>query len=373
MAEQERVKERLRQEEMDPKLYYDYEGRFIKQKLERERMEMLPRVVKPPMFAKGGHALGDLRVFERYTVAPISAMTCSFLDLAAGERSERVRMIPSMIAYIMEGRGECVQDGKSCPFEADDLVVIPPYTTHQFVADGKQRVKAWLPDVRLWHVLGLLWQEQFDFKSLPEGTEPIRDQAGNLVGFRVPQGVLGLEQDLEVKSGSNPKREGVFQARRAVKSAPQPKTKYDWFLQRLVEENALEEKGPRVIRGKEQPWENTRQGKLKFYISHWTQVAARGLDLMVMEIGPGSHTGQHRHISEEMMLVLDGKGHDVHEETRYPWEAGDLVCIPPMTAHQHFSDGDRAARIVSVWPRQLAHEFLGGIEQISDAPTWKKK
>ncbi|MGH7829659.1 MAG: cupin domain-containing protein, partial [Candidatus Binatia bacterium] len=188
MAEQERVKERLRQEEMDPKLYYDYEGRFIKQKLERERMEMLPRVVKPPMFARGGHALGDLRVFERYTVAPISAMTCSFLDLAAGERSERIRMIPAMIAYIMEGRGECVQDGKSYPFEADDLVVIPPYTTHQFVAEGKQRVKAWLPNVRLWHVLGLLWQEQFDFKSLPEGTEPIRDKAGNLAGFRVPQG-----------------------------------------------------------------------------------------------------------------------------------------------------------------------------------------
>ena len=63
MAEKERVREGLRETEVDPKLYYDYEGRFIKQKLERERMELLPRVVKPPMFAKGGHILGDLRVF----------------------------------------------------------------------------------------------------------------------------------------------------------------------------------------------------------------------------------------------------------------------------------------------------------------------
>ena len=75
MAEKERVREGLREQEVDPKLYYDYEGRFIKQKLERERMELLPRVVKPPMFAKGGHILGDLRVFERYTVAPLSALT----------------------------------------------------------------------------------------------------------------------------------------------------------------------------------------------------------------------------------------------------------------------------------------------------------
>src|SRR3990172_6399060 len=131
MAEQERVKERLRQDEMDPKLYYDYEGRFIKQKLERERMDVLPRVVKPAMFAKGGHALGDLRVFERYTVAPLSSMTCSFLEVAVGNQSEKQRTIPSMVVYILEGSGECVQDGKSYAFGAEDVVVIPPYTTHQ--------------------------------------------------------------------------------------------------------------------------------------------------------------------------------------------------------------------------------------------------
>jgi len=111
MAEVERVRERLREEEVDPKLYYDYEGRFIKQKLERERMELLPRVVKPPMFAKGGNVLGDLRVFERYTVAPLSALSCSFLDVKPGGRSEKIRLIPSMIAYILSGSGQCVQDG----------------------------------------------------------------------------------------------------------------------------------------------------------------------------------------------------------------------------------------------------------------------
>ena len=371
MAEQEQLKERLRQEEMDPKLYYDYEGRFIKQKLERERMDLLPRVVKPAMFAKGGHALGDVRVFERYSVAPLSSMTCSFLQVKPGGKTELQRTIPAVIAYVLEGSGECVQDGKSYGFSAEDVVVIPPYTTHQFVADGKRGFWAWVPQVRLWHVLGLLWQEQFEFKNVPEGTEPIRDSKGQLVGFRVPQGVLGLEQDLEVQAGADAKREGIFRARRAVQQTSAGKTRYDWFLRRLVEENDLEEKGPRVIRGVERPWEQTRQGRLKFYISYWTDVAARALGLMVQEIEQGGHTGKHRHIFEEMLLVVEGKGHDVHEETRYPWEAGDLICIPPMTAHQHYNDGKGVARLVSVWPHQLAHEFLGGIEQISDASGWK--
>jgi mannose-6-phosphate isomerase-like protein (cupin superfamily) len=371
MAEEERVRERLREEEVDPKLYYDYEGRFIKQKLERERMELLPRVVKPAMFAKTGHALGDLRVFERYTVAPLSATTCSFLNLKAGERSERIRLIPSAIAYILKGSGECVQDGKSYSFAANDVVVIPPYTTQEFVA-GAQGAQAWLPQVRLWHVLGLLWQEQFEFKSIPEGTEPIKDSSGQLLGFRVPRGNLGLEQDVDVRKGADPKREGVFGARRAVKKVSAGSTKYDWFLNRLVEENTLEEKGPRVIRGTDTPLENTRQGKLKFYISLWTEVAARALDLMTMEIESNGHTGKHRHIFEEMIYVQEGKGYDVHEQTKYPWEAGDLICIPPMTAHQHFSDGGAPAKLISTWPRQLAHEFLGGIEHISDASSWKK-
>jgi quercetin dioxygenase-like cupin family protein len=372
MAEIERVKESLREEEVDPKLYYDYEGRFIKQKLERERMELLPRVVKPPMFAKGGNVLGDLRVFERYTVAPLSALTCGFLDVKPGARSEKIRLVPSMIAYILDGSGTCVLDGKGYSFAANDLVVIPPYTTQEFVADEKSGFRAWLPQVRLWHVLGLLWQEQFDFHTIPEGTEPINDATGQLVGFRVPRGLLGLEEDLEVRRGAEQKRESVFAARRAVRQTTQGKTKYDWFLNRLVEENELEEQGSRVIKAKDTPVEATRQGRLQFYISLWTEVAARALDFMATEIEPGGHTGKHRHIFEEMILVQEGKGHDVHEQTKYPWEAGDIICIPPMTAHQHVNDGDKPARLVSTWPRQLAHEFLGGIEHISDASTWKK-
>ena len=68
------------------------------------------------MFAKGEFALGDMRVFSRYTVAPLSMLTCGFLDLRAGARTEPRRMLPSLIAYIIEGSGESVQDGVRVSF-----------------------------------------------------------------------------------------------------------------------------------------------------------------------------------------------------------------------------------------------------------------
>ena len=42
-----REREDLSTQTITPTLYYEYETRFIRQKLERERMRMLPRVVVP--------------------------------------------------------------------------------------------------------------------------------------------------------------------------------------------------------------------------------------------------------------------------------------------------------------------------------------
>jgi quercetin dioxygenase-like cupin family protein len=369
MAEQELTKESLHQKEVDPKLYYDYEGRFIKQKLERERMQLLPRVIKPAMFSKNGWALGDLRVFERYSVGPLSALTCKFVELGRGEHTDEERQIPAQIAYVIEGSGESVQDGKSHAFGAEDVVLTPPYTTSQLIA-GPAGLKAWLPQVRLWHVLGLLWQEQNELQRLPEGVDALKDSAGKLTGYRVPAGVLGLQEDMDVRLAPDKKREEVFAARRSVEEAPAVKTEYDLFLRRLVDDTMSEKEGPRVIRAANKPWEDSRFAKLRFYADRWTKLAGQALDMMAFEIEPQGHSGKHRHLFEELLLVVSGKGHDTQEETRQEWSSGDLICVPPMIAHQHFNDGGQPAKLVSVWSRHLGHELLGGIEHISDASSW---
>jgi quercetin dioxygenase-like cupin family protein len=100
-------------------------------------------------------------------------------------------------------------------------------------------------------------------------------------------------------------------------------------------------------------------------------VAARGLDLMAQDIAPSERSGEHRHIFEELLLVVKGRGYDLHDGTQHRWAEGDLICVPPMIVHQHVNDGKESAQLVSVWPQQPGHELLGGIEQISNASDWK--
>jgi mannose-6-phosphate isomerase-like protein (cupin superfamily) len=370
VAEIEKEQTQLEQHALDPRLYYDYEGRFIKQRLERDHMRMLPRVVRPAMFASGGHALGDMRVFERYTAGPATFLTCRFFEVAAGASAPLQRRIPSVHAFILEGDGMCVQEDVEHPFRAGDLVMVPPYTRYRFVG-GQDGFRAWSPEIRLWHVLGLLFQEEFEPQELPASIEVRRDEQGAWQGYRVPKGVLGLQHDLDVRAGEDPRRSAVFAARRAAadRGVAAGDTKWDYFLRLQAEDAKRADADPRVIRGADVPWESTRHGKLQYYLSNWTNTVGQAVDLAVHEIEPGGHSGRHRHIAEELLLILDGTGHDVQDGVEHPWQAGDLVVIPPMTEHQHFASPGGTARFITTWIHHPANEFLGGVEHIADASS----
>src|SRR5262249_30298856 len=289
--------EHSKQSQAPAEHYYDYEARFIKQKREQERINILPRVVKAAMFAKGEFALGDMRVFGRYTVAPLSVLTCGFLELRPGEETESRRMVPSLVGYVIAGRGESIEGGEKFPCSAGDVVIVPPYTTYQFVADPENGCRIWLPQIRLWHGQGLLWRDSLNQSGSSGENETTTDQ----------------------------KIATLFESRRQIKNPADGKTRYDWFLARLAEENRIERETPRVSHGTGCSWEWTRQGKLKFYISRWTKVAASGVDLMAQEIAAGERSGEHRHIFEELLLVIKGRGHELHEGTQHRWEEGDLI------------------------------------------------
>ena len=364
MAEQEKTRGDLELGEQDPRLYYDYEGRFVKQRLERDRMRLLPRVVKPEMFAKTGHALGDVRVFERFTVGPVSALTCRFVDVPPGGALPEMRRIPLLTMFVISGSGVSIQEGVEHRFGPEDVVIVPPYTRFSFVA-GADGFRAWIPETRFWHVLGLLWTEHLEAQDLA-GLDRLVDDDGRWRGYRVPDGMFGLDREMEIPGGADPRRDGVFGARRTSTASPQGATWYDDLLRLLQADNDRYEATPRVITGEGVPWEETRGGRMKFYVSNWTELAGQDLDLAMYEIAPGGRTGAHRHIAEELLLVLEGSGVDEHDGSEHAWAAGDLICIPPMAAHLHANDGDVTARLVSVWSHHPANEYLGGFEHISD-------
>jgi len=121
---------------------------------------------------------------------------------------------------------------------------------------------------------------------------------------------------------------------------------------------------------KEQAWELTRQGRIKWLIHPDMRIATKRKYIYFQEIPPGSRSGRHRHVAEELILVLEGKGYDIHDGERWNWEQGDLICIPGMTEHQHFNSGNDPVRLLCAFPATYLNLGVGGFEQLEDAPEY---
>lgn len=102
----------------------------------------------------------------------------------------------------------------------------------------------------------------------------------------------------------------------------------------------------------------------------------------------GSRSGKHRHLAEECLYVLEGRGYDLHQDCdveitddyhwvpqdkvkRFEWEAGDVIYIPSNTIHQHFNaDSGRPARLISTINRIFKQCGLNDLEQLEDSPDY---
>ena len=147
----------------------------------------------------------------------------------------------------------------------------------------------------------------------------------------------------------------------------------------------------KVIKPEEMPWENSRQGLIKHLFNEEMDVQVESIDAYMQFIPPGSHSGKHRHMSEEYIFVLEGNGYDLHwdvdfelgekyhwkvdeEPSRWEWEQGDSIYIPPNTVHQHFNtDPQKPARFISATSRMVRYIGFDDLEQVEDAPEYGKK
>jgi quercetin dioxygenase-like cupin family protein len=145
----------------------------------------------------------------------------------------------------------------------------------------------------------------------------------------------------------------------------------------------------KIIRPPEMPWEMSRQGLLKHLINEGMNTRMETVDAYMQIIPPRSKSGKHRHLAEECLYVLEGRGYDLHQDCdveitddyhwkpqdeikRFEYEAGDVVYVPPNTIHQHFNaDPDRPLRLISTINRIFKHCGLNDLEQIEDAPEYE--
>jgi quercetin dioxygenase-like cupin family protein len=148
-------------------------------------------------------------------------------------------------------------------------------------------------------------------------------------------------------------------------------------------------KRKKVVHPEEMPWEMSRQGLLKHLLNEQMNTRMESVDAYMLVIPPGSKSGKHRHLAEECLYVVEGRGYDLHQDCdveitdtyhwkaqdevkRYEWEAGDVIYIPPNTIHQHFNaDPERPVRLISAINRIYQKFGLNDLEQLEDAPEYQ--
>jgi len=145
----------------------------------------------------------------------------------------------------------------------------------------------------------------------------------------------------------------------------------------------------KVVHPGEMPWELSRQGLLKHLINESMNTRMETVDAYMQIVPPGSKSGKHRHLAEECLYVLEGVGYDLHQDcdveitdeyfwkpqdkvSRWEYEAGDVIYVPPNTIHQHFNaDLERPLRLISCINRIFKQCGLNDLEQIEDAPEYR--
>ena len=147
-----------------------------------------------------------------------------------------------------------------------------------------------------------------------------------------------------------------------------------------------ERRRKKVVKPEDMPWEDSPQGRLKHICNAAMPVRVNSIDAYFQELAPGGRSGKHRHMADEVLYVLEGKGYELHwdvdfelgttyewkvaaEPSRWEWEEGDLVYIPPNTVHQHFNaDSTKPARFISAQNRVFKYLGYDDVEQLERAP-----
>ncbi|MBI4322023.1 MAG: cupin domain-containing protein [Chloroflexi bacterium] len=152
-------------------------------------------------------------------------------------------------------------------------------------------------------------------------------------------------------------------------------TSYERTVKYLLELRDRAYTGSIVIRAEDRPWEQSRQGRAKFFISREadTNSALRDWQVFVKDIH--THSGKHRHQGGLVIYVIAGEGYTEVDDEKFEWEAGDLLLLPIKpegVVHKHYNKrpGDTCRWMAFIY-RGFTDAIGHYIEQKENAPAFK--
>ena len=105
-------------------------------------------------------------------------------------------------------------------------------------------------------------------------------------------------------------------------------------------------------------FEPTAMGRIAYMVDPRLGFQSKALAVVMAEVPPGRRSGAHRHLYDEIDLVVSGRGKVIVEDSEYEFDPLDVISIPGFSWHQYFNTGAEPLRILAINTR-LALENLG--------------
>jgi quercetin dioxygenase-like cupin family protein len=155
---------------------------------------------------------------------------------------------------------------------------------------------------------------------------------------------------------------------------------WDEILKLRDQQRDQRKNGLMVIKGSELPQETNRQGLMRWYLHPAiTDTVLNTHVFFEQEIPPGSRSGMLKFQGEQVIYILEGKGHTLIDGVKHHWEAGDVLNLPLRKQGiivQHVNeDPDKPAKFVAAEPNLYACTSVdrgSGFEQIEDCPEYRR-
>ena len=101
---------------------------------------------------------------------------------------------------------------------------------------------------------------------------------------------------------------------KAWRKGTQNKKLYQALLDDAATAPARNAKRKKIVHPEDMPWEMSKQGLLKHLLNEGMNTRMETVDAYMEIIPPGSRSGKHRHLAEECVYVLEGRGYDLHQD-----------------------------------------------------------
>ncbi|MFQ5682671.1 MAG: cupin domain-containing protein [Candidatus Binatia bacterium] len=147
-----------------------------------------------------------------------------------------------------------------------------------------------------------------------------------------------------------------------------------WAQERLL---ARGRGGKILVKDEERPWENTRQGRIRYFLhpDMYPDTALQEWRVFSQEIR--SQSGKHRHQGGVSIYILEGKGYTIADGKRFDWVKGDLLTLPVKPGgveHQHFNTSpDGSSRWIAFVYLPLGNHVGLHLQQVEVSPEYSKQ